>query len=63
MEFRLPLKHFFRLQERGSNEQLATDFEEFPPYPLNCTRLDSVVRIVRASGVGGMVNCSVNSRK
>lgn len=63
MNFHLPFKHSFHVEERCSNKQLAMDFEEFPPYPLNCKRSDSVVRIIRASGLGEVVNCFQISRK
>jgi hypothetical protein len=63
MSFRLPLKHYFRVEERRSNDQLAMDFREFPPFPLRCTEKDSVVRIVRAAGIGGLLNCLQISRK
>lgn len=63
MRFRLPLKHYFRVEERRSNDQLTMDFGEFPPFPLKCIEKDSVVRIVRAAGIGGLLNCFQISRK
>lgn len=63
MSFRLPLKHYFRVEDRRSNDQLTMDFGEFPPFPLRCTEKDSVVRIVRAAGIGGLLNCLQISRK
>jgi len=57
MRFRLSLKHYFRVEERNSSDQLALDFGEFPPSPLTCEKKDSVVRIVRAAGIGRLLNC------
>lgn len=63
MNFSLPFKHVFQLRERSSTEQLALDFGEFPPFPLTSRSSDKIIRIVRASGVGEILNCFQISRK
>ena len=50
-------KNYFRIQQRSSSDQLAKDFGEFPPYPLQCKPLEHKVDIIEAGGAGQGVSC------
>jgi hypothetical protein len=63
MNFRLSSKHYFRVEERRSEDQLTMDFGEFSPFPLNCSKKESVVTIVHAAGFGSFFNCIQISSK
>jgi hypothetical protein len=47
-------RYFYSEETRRSDVQLADDFGEFPPAPLNSQGLDREFILVRTRGIGGL---------
>lgn len=55
--------YFYSEELKRSDMQLAQDFGEFPPFPLNCNGLDCEFIVVRTRGIGGIaVRCQLFKR-